>query len=78
MRILCVNCIFSEFGGVEFAAINLGEALAKRGHSVHFLSAAGTQSPLKPQSSASYSGSLIKSHTRRFPRIYPLGESTAR
>jgi glycosyltransferase involved in cell wall biosynthesis len=74
MKILCVNSVFSEFGGVEFAAFNLAEQLARRGHDVHFLSAEGANAALKPKQGAAERKSPVQSHKRSFPRIYPLGE----
>lgn len=78
MRVLCVNSIISEFGGAEFAAINLARELARRGHDVHFLGAEGQQGQLQPRDPVSVSGSSLQDgvqrHYRKFPRIYPLGE----
>jgi glycosyltransferase involved in cell wall biosynthesis len=78
MRILCVNCVISEFGGVEFAALNLARKLAERGHEVHVLGALGAEAQLAPKDDnatdeARATGGL-QLHFRRFPRIYPLGE----
>jgi glycosyltransferase involved in cell wall biosynthesis len=76
MKILCVNCIISEFGGVEFAAINLARKLADRGHEVHFLGASGIKSQMEPKSGAGElrASDRLHLHFRGFPRIYPLGE----
>lgn len=74
MRVLCVNSVFSEFGGVEFAAVNLAERLAERGHSVHFLAALGANIQLQPQRGAAARPSRVQVHKRRFPRIFALGE----
>jgi glycosyltransferase involved in cell wall biosynthesis len=79
MRILCVNCVISEFGGVEIAAMNLAEGLARRGHDVHFLAASGQSSPLAPQVGnvgVALEGhrAKIQAHYREFPRIYPMDE----
>ena len=78
MKILCVNGIISEFGGVEFAAMNLARKLADRGHEVHFLGASGAQPQLRPTGheagDAHLQGNRVQFHFGRFPRIYPLGE----
>ena len=78
MRILCVNSLISEFGGVEFAAMNLAYGLADRGHEVHFL---GTkeQKALPPheQKVGSPEAARLKNihrHYQLFPRPYALGE----
>jgi glycosyltransferase involved in cell wall biosynthesis len=78
MRVLCVNSVISEFGGVELAAMNLARGLAERQHEVHFLAARDQQSRFEPraQSRSDYedAGEKIRKHYRRFPRTYPLGE----
>ena len=79
MKVLCVNSLYSKYGGVEFAAANLAFGLAVRGHEVHFLSAKGQQSQFEPHgggASAERKGCRpeIHQHTRVFPRNYPLGE----
>lgn len=78
MRILCVNCVISEFGGVEFAAMNLARGLADRGHEVHFLGALGAQPQLRPRehegNEAELAGNRLHFHYGKFPRIFPLGE----
>jgi len=80
MRILCVNSIISEFGGVEFAAMNLAHGLADRGHEVHFLGAQGQKASLRPSDqkiAATGQDNLgkIRLHYRAFPRPYALGEN---
>ena len=79
MKVLCVNCVISEFGGVEFAAMNLALGLIDRGHEVHFLAAEGQKAQMRPsglpeQSDAKVERDRIRRHYRKFPRIYPLGE----
>jgi glycosyltransferase involved in cell wall biosynthesis len=79
MKILCVNCVFSEFGGVEIAALNLASGLVERGHEVHFLAARSQRSPLAPgddgDNGAPDSSRLgIQRHYRSFPRTYAMGE----
>lgn len=79
MRILCVNCVISEFGGVEIAALNLARGLADRGHDVHFLAAKDQRSPVAPPDlSAEWPKKKgfesIHCHYRSFPRIYPMGQ----
>jgi glycosyltransferase involved in cell wall biosynthesis len=79
MRVLCVNYVISEFGGVEFAAMNLASGLVNRGHDVHFLAAAGQATPLDPDRDSAASPPQryqwpIHCHYRKFPRIYPIGE----
>jgi glycosyltransferase involved in cell wall biosynthesis len=76
MKVLCVNCVISEFGGVEFAAMNLARALAARGHEVHFLGAQTAKVQLRPKASGAALGEdfgEVRTHYRDFPRIYPLG-----
>jgi glycosyltransferase involved in cell wall biosynthesis len=78
MRILCVNSIISEFGGVEFAAMNLAHGLAARGHQVHFLGAQGQKALSGPshQKAAAMEQNRfgkIRVHYRVFPRRYALG-----
>jgi glycosyltransferase involved in cell wall biosynthesis len=78
MKILCVNCVISEFGGVEFAAMNLALGLIDRGHEVHFLGAEGQSAQMRPVGMAAENipnarPDGIHRHYRRFPRIYPLG-----
>jgi glycosyltransferase involved in cell wall biosynthesis len=80
MKVLCVNCVISEFGGIEIAAMNLASGLVDRGHEVHFLAAAGQRAPLTP-SDHNDSDLLqdcrkkIHRHYKKFPRTYPLGEN---
>lgn len=78
MKILCVNCVISEFGGVEYTSMNLARELAKRGHEVHFLGASGVKPQLRPsgQSDEKFESSdaIVHFHFEKFPRIYPLGE----
>lgn len=76
MKILCVNCIISEFGGVEFAAMNLARKLAQRGHEVHFLGALGLRSQMEPNGGADQlrSADQLHFHFGQFPRVFPLGE----
>jgi glycosyltransferase involved in cell wall biosynthesis len=78
MKILCVNCVISEFGGVEFAAMNLALGLIDRGHEVHFLAAEGQKAQMRPVGTAVENAPNatdgIHRHYRRFPRVYPLGE----
>ena len=79
MRILCVNSVISEFGGVEYAAMNLARGLASRGHEVHFLGALGQRSKLAPSSIEHETNELdrcgdIVLHQRKFDRPYRLGE----
>jgi glycosyltransferase involved in cell wall biosynthesis len=79
MKVLCVNCVISEFGGVEFAAMNLALGLIERGHEVHFLAAEGQKAQMRPsglpaENDAKGRQDGIHRHYRRFPRIYPLGE----
>ncbi len=79
MRILCVNSIISEFGGIEFAAMNLAYGLADRGHEVHFL---GTRqqntisNPSERELGPAEAERLnkIHRHYQVFPRPYALGE----
>ena len=77
MKILCVNCTISEFGGVEFAAINLARKLADRGHEVHVLGASGVKPQLQPKGEVAdhaRSADRLHFHLAQFPRIFPLGE----
>lgn len=79
MRILCVNSIISEFGGVEFAATNLAYGLADRGHEVHFLGAKQQKALSNPpeQEVGSPEAERLKKihrHYQVFPRPYALGE----
>ena len=78
MRVLCVNSVISEFGGVELAAINLARGLAERQHEVHFLAAGDQRSQLEPRAQLQDNypdpGENIRRHYRPFPRTYPLGE----
>ena len=75
MNILFVNGIISEFGGVEFAAMNLARGLVRRGHQLHFVGALGAQPQLRPKGQEPESASdHIHLHFEKFPRIYPLGE----
>ena len=79
MRILCVNSIISEFGGVEFAAMNLAYGLADRGHDVHFLGAKDQRalSNFSDQEVGSPEAERLRKihrHYRVFPRPYALGE----
>ncbi len=71
MRILCVNSIISEFGGVEFAAMNLARGLADRGHEVHFLGAKGQN---VADTGREQFGN-VRLHYRTFLRPYTLGEN---
>ena len=79
MKILCANCVFSEFGGVEIAALNLASGLVERGHEVHFLAARSQRSPLAPRIDGGNgvtgdSRPGIHCHYRSFPRTYSMGE----
>src|ERR1700759_4651569 len=78
MKILCVNCVISEFGGVEYTSMNLARELAARGHEVHFLGASGIKPQLRPagrsDENLDSSGPPVHLHFEQFPRIYPLGE----
>ena len=79
MKILCVNCVFSEFGGVEIAALNLASGLVERNHEVHFLAARSRKSPLEPlddsgDGARGESRPGIHCHYRSFPRTYAMGE----
>jgi glycosyltransferase involved in cell wall biosynthesis len=81
MRILCVNSIISEFGGVEFAAMNLAYGLADRGHEVHFLGAKDQKAPSNQAgqevgSPESERLRKIHRHYQVFPRPYALGEKS--
>jgi len=77
MKILSVNCTISDFGGVEFAAMNLARGLAARGHELHLLGARDAQPQLLPKGHAPMvSGPTadgLHVHLERFPRIYPMG-----
>jgi glycosyltransferase involved in cell wall biosynthesis len=80
MKVLCVNCVIGEFGGVEIAAMNLASGLVDRGHEVHFLAAVGQSTQLTPRgrdnSELLQDGrDKIHPHYRKFPRTYPLGEN---
>src|ERR1700730_15254813 len=79
MKVLCVNCVISEFGGVEFAAMNLALGLIDRGHEVHFLAAEGQKAQMRPSGLPEQNDKKVKRDGirrlyRKFPRIYPLGE----
>jgi glycosyltransferase involved in cell wall biosynthesis len=81
MRILCVNSIITEFGGVEFAAMNLAYGLADRGHDVHFLGAKDQKALLNPSNQEVGSTKAerlrkIHCHYQVFPRPYALGEKS--
>jgi glycosyltransferase involved in cell wall biosynthesis len=80
MKVLCVNCVIGEFGGVEIAAMNLASGLADRGHEVHFLAAIGQSTQLTPRGRSNRDSpqnrrDKIHPHYRKFPRTYPLGEN---
>lgn len=79
MRVLCVNSIISEYGGAEFAAMNLAAGLASRGHDVHFLGLREAASHLQRSDMGSSAFALavkhnIKLHREHVPRTYPLGQ----
>jgi len=78
MRILCVNSVISEFGGVEFAAMNLAYGLADRGHELHFLGSrqqsATSVLPNAMSTAEANRVGKIHRHYREFPRPYALGE----
>jgi glycosyltransferase involved in cell wall biosynthesis len=77
MKILCVNSVISEYGGAEFAAMNLALGLANRGHEIHFLGAKDEISPMEDHGHEARGlggNDKIKFYHRNFPRIYPLGE----
>jgi len=79
MKILCVHSVISEFGGVEYAAMNLARGLADRGHEVHFLGAQGQRTNLGPgldENLTDHFDELRKIwfHQRKFPRPFRLGE----
>src|ERR1700691_2425228 len=79
MKILCVHSIIRDFGGVEYAAMNLARGLAERNHEVHFLGARGQRTSLGPgMDESSPDGfddtSKVWFHQRTFPRPYRLGE----
>ena len=80
MKVLCVNSVYSQFGGVEIAAINLASGLADRGHEVHFLAAKGHKAQLAPSNGGTVNSeqrhtTKIHCHYRKFPRTHPLGEN---
>lgn len=79
MKVLCVNYAISEFGGIEFAALNLASGLFDRGHEVHFLAAKDQKAPLtsdsggmEPLLQIRHPG--IHRHYRAFPRSYAVGD----
>ena len=80
MKILCVNCTISEFGGVEFAAINLARKLADRGHEVHVLGASGVRPQLQPKGEVADQTptppSDCISTSRSFPEFFRWGNGT--
>jgi glycosyltransferase involved in cell wall biosynthesis len=79
MKVLCVNFVISEYGGVEIAAMNLASGLVKRGHEVHFLAASGQRAPLASRDNSAGNPpqdrrQTLHCHYRDFPRIYSLDE----
>jgi glycosyltransferase involved in cell wall biosynthesis len=79
MTVLCVNSVISDYGGVEFAAMNLAFGLAQRGHSIHFLGTKGhgPQVGLPALSGGNSEPTwheMINCHYEEFPRTYPLHE----
>lgn len=79
MRILCVNSVISEFGGIEYAAMNLARGLARRGHELHFLGAQGQRTKIGPALKDTIIDELDRDsnvwfHQRRFYRPYRLDQ----
>jgi len=75
MRILCVNSIIDEFGGVGFAARNLAHGLADRGYEVHLFGSQYRNGSIDSNSATRQNNpGKVELHTRPFPRPYALNE----